>query len=325
MLLTEAARGPSDSSSKPLLCTSEERSHLWNRVLGSKSATQILLPQIGSVGAQKVHEAILLLLVPSHRRPPARWRNCSPAQALDQLSHGATTAPTADHATAATPASAPPENNLRVSSLVMQTLKSAGETRPDGGDAFLHGNSVTRHMGQASRHIGYCPQAGALPGLLTGREVLRLYARLRGFPLSFQAAAVDDLLSRLDLQAYADRCAPGSWQLPGKAMPRMDLQLMGSRASSIRSRASPDIQTWRLPGWMCGASSAPCLSTTWLHGKASYDPMNPEGQAARACNRSCCWQLHRNTAVWEVPATAERVAVGCVRWTDSGLAGLLAW
>ena len=76
---------------------------------------------------------------------------------------------------------------------------------PDGGDAFLHGHSVSRHMGQASRHVGYCPQAGALPGLLTGREVLRMYARLRGFPLGFQAAAVDDLLSRMDLQQYADR------------------------------------------------------------------------------------------------------------------------
>ena len=46
-----------------------------------------------------------------------------------------------------------------------------GEAVPDGGDAYLHSHSVSHHMARASRHVGYCPQASALPGLLTGREV----------------------------------------------------------------------------------------------------------------------------------------------------------
>ena len=36
-------------------------------------------------------------------------------------------------------------------------------------------------------------------------QVLRLYARLRGFPASFREAAVTELLARMDLQLYADR------------------------------------------------------------------------------------------------------------------------
>lgn len=31
----------------------------------------------------------------------------------------------------------------------------------------------------ARSQLGYCPQASALPAQLTGREVVRMYARLR--------------------------------------------------------------------------------------------------------------------------------------------------
>lgn len=40
--------------------------------------------------------------------------------------------------------------------------------------------SVISQLPLARRLLGYCPQGDALPDLLTGREVLQLYARLRG-------------------------------------------------------------------------------------------------------------------------------------------------
>ena len=48
-------------------------------------------------------------------------------------------------------------------------------------------------------------QFSALPGALTGREVLRLYARLRGVPADMTEATVEQLLQRIDLAEYADR------------------------------------------------------------------------------------------------------------------------
>jgi ABC-type multidrug transport system ATPase subunit len=55
--------------------------------------------------------------------------------------------------------------------------------------------------------MGYCPQFNALPGALTAREVLWLYARLRGVPARYIPGVVAALLDRIDLTQYADRCA----------------------------------------------------------------------------------------------------------------------
>ena len=89
------------------------------------------------------------------------------------------------------------------------TLKNSGactgEVLPDAGDAYICGESVLRSLAAARRKLGYCPQFSALPGALTGREVLRMYARLRGVPPSGVEAAVQTLLKRLDFIQYADR------------------------------------------------------------------------------------------------------------------------
>ncbi len=52
-----------------------------------------------------------------------------------------------------------------------------------------------------------CEQFSALPGALTGREVLQMYARLRGVPSDHIEHTVQDLLQRIDLTEYADRHA----------------------------------------------------------------------------------------------------------------------
>ena len=55
--------------------------------------------------------------------------------------------------------------------------------------------------------MGYCPQQSALPFKLTGREALRLYARLRGVASTRVEKVVEKLLRKLDLNDHADRCA----------------------------------------------------------------------------------------------------------------------
>ena len=53
--------------------------------------------------------------------------------------------------------------------------------------------------------LGYCPQFDALDPLLTGREHLRLYARLRGLDGASAKKATEWGLKKLGLAAYSDR------------------------------------------------------------------------------------------------------------------------
>lgn len=43
-------------------------------------------------------------------------------------------------------------------------------------------SSILSHMVDVQRNLGYCPQFDALFPLLTGREHLEFFARLRGVP-----------------------------------------------------------------------------------------------------------------------------------------------
>lgn len=49
------------------------------------------------------------------------------------------------------------------------------------------------------------PPCSALPGQMTGREVLRMYGRLRGLPEGSVDSVAQQLLRHLGLQQYADR------------------------------------------------------------------------------------------------------------------------
>lgn len=57
-----------------------------------------------------------------------------------------------------------------------------GDTTPTAGDAIVLGYSITKELHQAKKSIGYCPQFDALDPMLTAREHLTFYARIRGVP-----------------------------------------------------------------------------------------------------------------------------------------------
>ncbi|XP_070649566.1 phospholipid-transporting ATPase ABCA7 isoform X8 [Bos indicus] len=82
-----------------------------------------------------------------------------------------------------------------------------GDTLPSGGEAILEGHSVAQEPAAAHRRMGYCPQSDAIFELLTGREHLELYARLRGVPEAQVAQTASYGLARLGLSQYADQPA----------------------------------------------------------------------------------------------------------------------
>ena len=58
---------------------------------------------------------------------------------------------------------------------------------------------------QVQQRIGYCPQFDALIERMTGRELLTMFARLRGIPESLISQAVEAEVTRLDLSKHASK------------------------------------------------------------------------------------------------------------------------
>ncbi|XP_073229976.1 phospholipid-transporting ATPase ABCA3-like [Porites lutea] len=73
------------------------------------------------------------------------------------------------------------------------------------GTALLDGYDIRTNLREVQQRIGYCPQFDALIERLTGREMLTMYANLRGV----QPAKINDLVSstikHLNLTKWADK------------------------------------------------------------------------------------------------------------------------
>ena len=55
------------------------------------------------------------------------------------------------------------------------------------------------------QRTGYCPQFDALIDLLTGREMLRMYATLRGVPAEEIDPLIENLMQSVLLTEHADK------------------------------------------------------------------------------------------------------------------------
>uniref|UniRef100_A0A3Q3L2S5 P-type phospholipid transporter n=1 Tax=Mastacembelus armatus TaxID=205130 RepID=A0A3Q3L2S5_9TELE len=84
-----------------------------------------------------------------------------------------------------------------------------GDTAVTYGEAFLNHYSVLTKMERVHQLMGYCPQFDALSDLLTGREHLELYARLRGVQEGSVAKVAQWGVKKLGLTQYAEREAGG--------------------------------------------------------------------------------------------------------------------
>ncbi|KAA3669979.1 ATP-binding cassette, subfamily A (ABC1), member 1, partial [Paragonimus westermani] len=82
-----------------------------------------------------------------------------------------------------------------------------GSLKPTFGVAYVNGYNVVDQQRQAHRSLGFCPQFDAVHHLLTGRETLTLYARLRGVPEHSIPQTVSTLLTDMGLAPHADKVA----------------------------------------------------------------------------------------------------------------------
>ncbi|XP_042560069.1 phospholipid-transporting ATPase ABCA1 isoform X2 [Clupea harengus] len=84
-----------------------------------------------------------------------------------------------------------------------------GDTDITHGEAYLSQHSVLTEMERVHQLMGYCPQFDAISDLLTGREHLEFYARLRGVREENVAKVADWGVRKLGLTQYAEREAGG--------------------------------------------------------------------------------------------------------------------
>ncbi len=77
--------------------------------------------------------------------------------------------------------------------------------RPNSGQAFVAGYDIVRQPAQVRASIGMAGQFSAMDPMLTGRENLVLFGRLRGLRRQQAKARADELIEQFDLGAAADR------------------------------------------------------------------------------------------------------------------------
>jgi len=75
---------------------------------------------------------------------------------------------------------------------------------PSGGSARVGGYDIVRDAARVRGVIGYVPQALSADGELTGRENLRVFARLYDLPRALRSRRVDDGLAFMGLSGAAD-------------------------------------------------------------------------------------------------------------------------
>jgi hypothetical protein len=70
-------------------------------------------------------------------------------------------------------------------------------------------SNIFSSISDALRFFGWCPQFDALIGLLTAREQLTMYARIKGLNEDIIPDTVSAFLNMLDLTQYAERPVAG--------------------------------------------------------------------------------------------------------------------
>jgi len=78
---------------------------------------------------------------------------------------------------------------------------------PTAGDAYLAGHSITNDRQQAFEVMGFCPQADALLDLMTVKEHLEMYARIKGVDSKLLPSLVSHYLDALMLREHRNKYA----------------------------------------------------------------------------------------------------------------------
>jgi ATP-binding cassette, subfamily A (ABC1), member 3 len=85
----------------------------------------------------------------------------------------------------------------------------SGQNTPTAGTITLGGYDLFSNLHRCRQNIGYCPQFDALFDLLSARQHLTLYAKMKGIKPKDIAKEVEAKLTEMGLTEYADRNSSG--------------------------------------------------------------------------------------------------------------------
>jgi len=80
-----------------------------------------------------------------------------------------------------------------------------GDESMTSGSAYIKGYDVATDMVAIRQNLGYCPQYDALIEVMTGREILTMFAELRGILPEHIPQEVNKLIQFLMLEKHADK------------------------------------------------------------------------------------------------------------------------
>ncbi|GMH84067.1 hypothetical protein TL16_g09806, partial [Triparma laevis f. inornata] len=83
----------------------------------------------------------------------------------------------------------------------------SGEFPPSSGTGYIAGYDIQGDQSLIRRKIGYCPQFDALLELLTVREHLCLYARIKGITEESLPNVVHSIMEKMDLLDFSNKAA----------------------------------------------------------------------------------------------------------------------
>ncbi|KAE8876271.1 ABC transporter A family member 1 [Phytophthora fragariae] len=102
-----------------------------------------------------------------------------------------------------------------------------GDIVPTSGNATLSGYDILTQQVEVRRQIGYCPQFDALIDLLTVREHLELFAKIKGVSSTDLDFVVSEKMEQLNLTAFEDKLA-GSLSGGNKRKLSVAITMIGS-------------------------------------------------------------------------------------------------
>ena len=82
-----------------------------------------------------------------------------------------------------------------------------GDVVPTSGKAALTGFDVVTQLNDSRKRLGFCPQFDALDNLLSVREHLMLYARLRGIEPKSVSNVAEGVIEKMGLRKYVEKQA----------------------------------------------------------------------------------------------------------------------
>jgi len=81
--------------------------------------------------------------------------------------------------------------------------------KPDRGNALIDGYEIVKDPLQVRKRIGYLPHESGIYPRLSAKENIQYYADLCGVPARESHQRIDELITMLDMQSFADRRTQG--------------------------------------------------------------------------------------------------------------------